>query len=55
MQGGMSFGELAQLLAAAVASGRLAGIEITIFNPTLDPSGAIARDLTDTLVAGLGT
>jgi len=55
MEGGMSFDELSDLLAAAVATDRLAGIEIAIFNPTLDPSGEIARNLTDALVLGLSS
>jgi arginase len=42
---GLSYGELAELLAAARASGKLAGIELTIFDPDLDPDGAIAETL----------
>jgi arginase len=53
--GGMSYDELAQTLAAVKASGMLAGVEITIFDPEHDPSGEIARALTDALVAGLGS
>ena len=40
-------------LRAAVQSGRAVGIEVTIFNPTLDGDGTIARALTETLVQGL--
>jgi arginase len=53
LPGGLSWPELEALLAAARATGRLAGLEVTIFNPRLDPTGAIAGALTDGLVAGL--
>jgi len=29
------------------------GIEFTIFNPSMDPDGSIARGLTDAIVEGL--
>jgi arginase len=41
------------VLRVAVASDRAVGLEITIFNPTLDADGRIARALVDALVAGL--
>lgn len=50
---GLSFDELSQILKRARGTGRMAGIEFTIFNPTLDPDGSIARNLTDAIVAGL--
>jgi arginase len=50
---GLGWGELTVVLRAAVASGRAAGLEITIFNPTLDVDGRIARTLVNALVAGL--
>jgi arginase len=53
LPGGLSWSELEATLRAARATGRLAGLEVTIFNPRLDPTGAIARALTDALVAGL--
>jgi arginase family enzyme len=37
----------------AVASDRAAGLDVTIFNPTLDADGRIASALVDALVAGL--
>jgi len=40
-------------LQAAAGSGRMAGIDITIFNPKLDTDGAISRDFANALVAGL--
>ena len=53
LPGGLSPDELAAVLRAAVAGGQAIGLDIAIFNPTLDPDGRIARGLVDTLVAGL--
>ncbi|MGO1078702.1 arginase family protein, partial [Inquilinus sp. CA228] len=53
MPGGLSFDELATVLGAAAASGRMAGIDITIFNPALDPDGAIAAGFTAAIARGL--
>jgi arginase len=53
LPGGLSWAELTVVLEAALASGRAAGLEVTIFNPTLDADGRIARVLVDTLVACL--
>jgi arginase len=50
---GLSWQELTTVLRRAVASDRAAGLDITIFNPTLDPDGRIAHALVDTLVDGL--
>jgi arginase len=50
---GLSWEELTAVLRAAVAGGRAAGLEVTIFNPTLDPDGRVAHALVDALVAGL--
>ncbi|WP_225764895.1 arginase family protein [Inquilinus sp. Marseille-Q2685] len=52
MPDGLSFGELTAVLAAA-ASGRMAGIDVTIFNPALDPGGAIAAGFADAIARGL--
>jgi arginase len=49
--GGMSFDELAALL-ARLAPGAV-GVQVTIFDPDLDPDGSIAEALTDCLVRGL--
>jgi len=54
MTDGLDFDELADVLAAAVASGRAVGIDITIFNPNLDPNRSIARNLVKCLARGLG-
>jgi arginase len=53
MPGGLSWKELTTTLRTAMASGRVAGFELTIFNPRLDPGGAIASKLVDAIVAGL--
>jgi arginase len=49
----LSWDELSGVLCAAGASARAVGLEITIFNPTLDPDGRIARRLVEALAAGL--
>jgi arginase len=55
MPGGLSWNELTTTLRTAMASGRAVGFELTIFNPRLDPDGAIARNLVDAIVAGLAS
>ena len=47
---GLSWDELESVLAAAIATDRAVGLELTIFNPALDTDGVIIR----TLVARLG-
>lgn len=53
MPDGLSFDELAEVLNVLISSPKAVDIEITIFNPSLDPDGSIARNLTAALVAGL--
>jgi arginase len=50
---GLSWDELTALLRLAVAGERAVGLDVTIFNPALDPSGQIASALVDSLVTGL--
>jgi arginase family enzyme len=50
---GLTWEELTVVLRTAVASDHATGLDITIFNPTLDPDGRVARTLVDALVAGL--
>lgn len=52
--GGISFDELAGALHIAIDSGHAVGLEVTIYNPKLDPTGSAARSLADALVRGLG-
>jgi arginase len=49
----VSWDELTVVLRLAVMTGREIGVEVTIFNPTLDADGDIGRALVDRLVAGL--
>ena len=52
-QGGIGHDELRALLAPLVASPACAGVEVTVFDPDLDPDGRLAAQLTGTLVAAL--
>ena len=53
LPGGLSSGELSHVLRAVVDSGRLAGVEVTIYNPALDGDGTAGRVLADAIAAGL--
>jgi arginase len=53
MPGGLSPEELVDVLSILRSSGRVVGIDVTIYNPNLDPDGSAARILTDVLVKGL--
>jgi arginase len=53
MPDGLRWNELVAILRAAIGSGGALGIDVTIFNPTLDEDGAIARRLVTALVDGL--
>jgi arginase len=53
LPGGLSFEELAQLLRALIETGKAVGMDITIFNPKLDPDGSISHKLVSCLEAGL--
>jgi arginase len=50
---GLSWDELRTVLETALASGRAVGIEITIYNPSLDTDGSSGRELARTLIAAL--
>ena len=52
--GGLIADELATILAAAMATGLVAGVEVTIYNPALDPAGTAGAALTGALARGLG-
>jgi arginase len=49
---GLSWTELTTVLRVAL-SGHAIGLDVTIFNPLLDPDGRLAAGLVDALVAGL--
>jgi arginase len=51
--GGIAYTELELLIAGLVSARECVGIEITVFDPDYDPDGVHARDVADTLVAGL--
>jgi arginase len=51
--GGLSWEELTTTLRLALASGRAVGLDVTIYNPRLDPDGAAARGLAGALVEAL--
>ena len=53
LQNGLSWDELETVLATAIETDRVAGLEITIFNPVLDGDGAITRRLVASLVNAL--
>ncbi len=54
LRGGLSWSELETLIKVALDSGLAVGLEVTIFNPTLDSDGAIARALVACLARALG-
>jgi arginase len=47
---GLSYAELSEALGVFLASGRAVGLEVTIFDPELDPTGEIAAAFTTCLV-----
>jgi arginase len=53
MPGGLSFEELTALLQALLRTGLAAGMDVTIFNPSLDRDGTIAKNLASAIAAGL--
>lgn len=53
LPGGITFSELSNLLRLLLLSKKAVGISITIFNPTLDKDGSIARNFVSSIVEGL--
>jgi len=53
MPGGLQWDELTTVLRTALASGKALGIDITIFNPKLDPDGSITQRFAQALAEGL--
>ena len=51
--GGLSYAELTGLVGPLLRSGLAVGMEVTIFDPDLDPDGRIAAGFTDALVGAL--
>jgi arginase len=54
LRGGLSWSELETLIHVAIDSGAAVGLEVTVFNPTLDSDGAIAGALVTCLARALG-
>ncbi len=50
--GGLTFDDLSDLLRALLSSESAVGLEITVFDPDLDPDGRLAHLFTDAIVAG---
>jgi arginase len=55
MTDGLDFDELVAVLHVAIGSGRAVGLNITIFNPNLDPNRTLARNLVGALWRGLAS
>ncbi|MFK4224432.1 arginase family protein [Streptomyces sp. NPDC019890] len=53
LPGGLSWTELESVLRTALADERAVGLDVTIFNPRLDPDGSIAARLIECLRRGL--
>jgi arginase len=53
MSDGLDFDELVAVLHAALGSFRAVGLDLTIFNPNLDPNRTLARNLVGALRRGL--
>jgi arginase len=53
LPGGLSWDELETVVATAIDTGRAVGVEVTIFNPTLDTDGTITRSLASCLANAL--
>ncbi|GAA3309521.1 hypothetical protein GCM10020295_74390 [Streptomyces cinereospinus] len=51
--GGLTWLELEDVLSTALADPRAVGLDVTVFNPRLDPDGSIAAGLTACLRHGL--
>ncbi|MFK0254918.1 arginase family protein [Streptomyces sp. NPDC090445] len=55
LPGGLAWAELEAVLRVALADERAVGLDVTVFNPRLDPGGTIAARLTECLRRGLST
>lgn len=53
MANGLSWDEFESLLSSAMATGRAIGLNVTIYNPNLDPARTAARDLVHRLIRAL--
>ena len=53
LDGGLSFSELSDLLKILITSRHAVGMSITIFNPSMDSDGSIARKFVSSIVTGI--
>jgi arginase len=53
LPGGLSVAELVTVLDTAMATGRANGLDVTIYNPELDPNGSAGLELTRAIGEGL--
>lgn len=53
LPGGLTWAELETVLSTAMSGRKAVGLDVTIFNPRLDPEGTIAARLTECLHRGL--
>lgn len=53
LPGGLHFQEMHTLLRRIMASGQVVGLDVCVYNPTLDPEGIMARKLVSLLVDAL--
>jgi arginase len=51
--GGLTHPDLLELLSILLSSPLAAGMEVTVFDPELDPDGHLAEELTTTIVSAL--
>ncbi|PJJ59024.1 arginase family protein [Hymenobacter chitinivorans] len=52
--GGLTYAELAELLTPLLQSGQAVGMDITILDPSLDPTGAVTRHFVESLAPIMG-
>ncbi|RYD59177.1 MAG: arginase family protein [Sphingobacteriales bacterium] len=52
LPGGLTFAETSLLLQSLLASGKITGMSVSIFNPLLDPSGMVANNLVECIRNG---
>jgi arginase len=53
LEGGLSFTEMSDLLRILCSSGKAVGMSISIFNPSFDSDGSIAKKFVSSIVKGL--
>ena len=55
LPGGLNFDEVTSLLTTLLHTGRIAGMSISIFNPSLDKTGEIAHRITGCILDSFST